>query len=164
MPNLPAHDPRPGDDERLIARLEQRPTDDLSIVELFDLSHARDRVALAKRRRLEAELAILDLFDDVRHRLGHDYGGGQRARELGRRRYELQRLGARSDFGGALAELEPVDLSAAWARVGAPRVARLERRAEGYRRRTTSTAKTVRAWELVKAELDKRVAGIGYAR
>lgn len=49
--------------------------------------------ALRDLRRASARLAVLDAYDQARAHAGHDYGGGQRTRELTRRRLELEQLG-----------------------------------------------------------------------
>lgn len=113
-------------------------------------------------RRL-LELAILDRFDDVRRDLGHDYGNGQRASELMRRRRELQHsrfavLAEWPRLDAVLQELEldgdrrGDELGAAWARVARPRLERIA--AEDFRRSTPSTQRTLEAWRELAAELE----------
>lgn len=53
---------------------------------------AQDRAELVER--LQAELAVLEVLDDLRRGAYGDFGGGQRATELARRRRELRDLGA----------------------------------------------------------------------
>lgn len=79
-------------------------------------------------RELAAELELLELYDVRRASQGHDYGCGQRAGELMRRRRELERL-------DPLGELEPPtreELDAAWHRVLLPRFERVKRDAEKW--------------------------------
>jgi hypothetical protein len=89
-----------------------------------DLLEAATARALRDRQRklhrLAAEFKILRLYDHRRELSGHDYGAGQRARELRRRRWELDAL----DANWPTIALEQHELAEAFARVGAPRLER----------------------------------------
>lgn len=86
----------------------------------------------AAYRRARAELAILDEYDSERSYRYGDYGGGQRAGELGRRRHELASLRARigDDCDECDGEPTRAELREAFVRVGLPRIRRLERKLE----------------------------------
>ena len=93
----------------------------------------------SKRRRLCAELYILETFDAAREIAGYDYGGSQRVKELVRRRRDV---GPRS-----LADVtfSTTELADAFERVGTPRLARITER-ETYRSSTRSSRATVATW------------------
>lgn len=99
-----------------------------------------------------AELALLRRFDDMRRAAGHDFGAGQRARELARLERDLDR--AAGGWRALEAELEAVtraELAAAFERIGRPRMRRLE--LEGYRRETPATVRTMRTWRELEREV-----------
>lgn len=99
-----------------------------------------------------AELVLLERFDTFRAGRGHDYGGGQRATELGRRRRELRRwdrLGHEPLSSTVAAGVVSLDeLVAAWERIARPRRKRAE-----LARATASTRRTRAAWDELEAEL-----------
>lgn len=120
-----------------------------------------------------AELAILEAFDLARHNAGHDYGNGQRANELSRRRTELALAIGNADVevdgGRALRydrhphlfdldvvdELIPAgDLERAFRRIAGPRLARIQR--GSYR--NVSRASALAAWDNVRTLVNDRVA------
>lgn len=88
-------------------------------------------------RELLAELEILTTYDAIRQSRGHDYGGGQRAAELRRRRQSVE-----PNLGEPLTVDELAD---AYDRVGRPRLERLERDAFG----TASSNRSIAAWRTV---------------
>lgn len=104
----------------------------------------------SERRQKLAELAVLEQFDILRQATGHDFGAGQRAAELARRRRELRHPGSIdvTDTLGATAE----EMAEAFERVGRPRLARIER--EDFRRHTAATGRTFAAW----TRLERRLA------
>lgn len=102
-------------------------------------------------RELIAELELLELYDRLRARLGHDYGGGQRRAEIHRRRLYLRERGVE--------RVTPADVhevAAAFERVGRPKVRRLE--VESFRKRTPATHRTATAWRELERELAERAA------
>jgi hypothetical protein len=152
----------------MTGRVDTRPAEELSLAELLDRQAARAAAEERRRLELEAELAILLAFDWRRSAAGHDYGGGQRAAELQRRQREVIRLGGTTEPGLAGMAGAGADLEAAWARVAAPRIRRLERDAAGARPAGTSGARRARrrdgalqAWARVRVELER---AIGAAR
>lgn len=138
---------------RKLDELRARSIDDLSTVELFELSTLRKFEQADKVRRLVAELVVIDTYDDHRRFAGHDYGSGQRARELARLRRDLVRAqeAARVDVNeypdDEAAEaygVTPADLHLAARRLLVPRLRRIET-AETYRRNTPSSLRTITA-------------------
>lgn len=95
------------------------------------------------RERL-AELEVLERFDTLRQLAGHDYGSGQRAAELLRRRLELRSCGI---IAGGARDAEAAELADAFERVGRPRMRRLE--LEGYRAGTPASSRTLETWRRV---------------
>lgn len=100
-------------------------------------------------KQLAAELALLREYDRIRTAARHDFGGGQRGKELGRRQRELESLVA---VGGPSAyELERdasrEDLLAAFHRIGAPRLKRAN--GETWRVNTPSSQRTIRCWKTI---------------
>lgn len=113
-----------------------------------------------------AELEVLERFDAKRQAAGHDYGAGQRASELSRRRNELVGLGLRAG-GEDDPELTPAELLAAFDRVAGPRIKRLI--AEDYRRGTPATKRTIMTWRRLSADLraadeGRSAAGLMFSR
>lgn len=118
-------------------------------------------------RELAAELEVLDLYDALRSGW-FDYGGGQRAAELSRRRRELDaaadtalhfdRDSAATSRFEYLDELDvagdPTELLAAFERVARPRMRRLER--ESYRHGTKATNRSVATWRRTLTILEER--------
>jgi hypothetical protein len=105
--------------------------------------------ATDSRRGLAAELVVLELYDDRRRLFGHDYGNGQRVRELNRRHRELEPCGM------IVPPLDAGELYAAYLRVGVPRLARARREQQRYGA-TSSNVRTIRAWErLARAFADR---------
>jgi hypothetical protein len=104
-------------------------------------------------RAKAADYRVLDRFDTLRSRAGHDYGAGQRTRELRNLRRELEGYGLRlAEEDRTLVEpLTPAELRAAFDRVSAPKIARLE--AEAYRAHTPATTRTRETWERLANEL-----------
>lgn len=92
------------------------------------------------RRELWADYVILATYDELRSTAGHDYGAGQRAAELSRRRRNLPEP--------LELELTPTELSDAFRRVAVPRIARLDR--EDFRQHTQPTLRTLKTWERVR--------------
>lgn len=123
-------------------------TSDLSLGEMLEARAERERAAERERRRLIAELELLEVYDRLRSAAGHDYGCGQRGAELIRRRRVLGGLpaGYVGPHGFELAE--------AWVRVGAPRLARAER--ERFRHRTPATLRTLSTWRAVRGMVARR--------
>jgi hypothetical protein len=104
---------------------------------------------MATTAELAAELKLLREYSYVRTTRGHDYGCGQRHAELSRRQRRLEELTAR-ELKSAYAlerDVTPDELRAAFARIAAPRIARINR--EDYRRSTPATRRTLEAWRLV---------------
>lgn len=95
-----------------------------------------------------AELYIVDLFDTLRP-AHHDYGAGQRASELIRRRREVEALGGSTYPDPSAFELD--ELVGAFDRVARPRIARLDR--ENYRAATAATRATRDGWLRVERSL-----------
>lgn len=127
-------------------------TTELTMTELLEREAEGRRRVLDGYRRAAAELSILEAFNLVRLTLGHDYGNGQRAQELGRRRNELERLrSATRSYQIPEPELEPTSeiRAAAWRRVGAPRLRRVAE-LESYRSHTPATMRTLLAWRRVE--------------
>jgi hypothetical protein len=109
-----------------------------------------------KRRRLIAELQILEWYDQLRQHAGHDFGSGQRWKELARRRREL------GDVWSFDMNSSPVELEEAFERVGRPRLRRLERDIErfvpaGYVA-NTPTARSIETWRKVERHFVRRRA------
>lgn len=132
--------------------------------ERFQRAERRQEARLAYRRA-RAELTILERFDDHRAYRYGDYGGGQRAGELSRRRHELERLATRLERYVDVAEPDPTrdELRRAFQRVGLPRYRRLVREAErqqtylGRGRRTRPTGESIKAWQRLATELELHV-------
>lgn len=119
-----------------------------TIVELLDRERARHEQAVKAVRRARAELEVLEVLDQRRAAAGHDYGSGQRGKELQRRHRELARLEADAGHPWYLSDPPELgrtaeDLEAALERIVTPRERRLER--EDFRRRTPSTRRTADA-------------------
>jgi len=112
------------------------------------LMNMSDDELVVAARRMRAEYALLAHFDKRRRAQGHDYGGGQRWKELERRLRELVRAQARLEairrHEEATAPPTHAELVEAFARIGRPRLARL--RSESYRRHTSSSRKTEKTW------------------
>lgn len=112
-----------------------------------------------RARRLAAELELLVEFHYQRERRRYDYGGGQRAKEITRRRRELaaavNRHGVSSseELIVAFRPWAAGELRAAWLSVGAPRLARAERE-PGFRQGTRSGIYTVEAWRKIEEWVD----------
>lgn len=103
---------------------------------------------------LVAELELLELFDRGRELAGHDYGAGQRAKELSRRHLELE------PFRHSVAAPSAAELLAAFERIGRPRVERIQAEAEARRRYPgrelgEGEERTLKAWN----RLEKRLKG-----
>lgn len=113
-------------------------------------------LALERRRELAAELRVLADYDRMREGW-YDFGGGQRWKELARRRRELDEL--EQQLGRSLPELElggpsrlAVDeLAAAFDRVGRPRLERARAAANTYQ--TRSSRRTLETWERLEQRL-----------
>lgn len=91
-----------------------------------------------------AEYHVLDEFDVVRSRAYGDMAGSRRRCEINRRADRLIELGVALGDDGRLPTPTRDELRAAWGRVAAPRIARLER--ETYRSNTKYTRATRQAW------------------
>lgn len=96
--------------------------------------------------QLAAELKLLRAYDRQRALAGHDFGSGQRARELSRRQRELEYLTSRSSRSAYELERDVplVALTAAFWRIGKPRLNRVQR--EHHRWNTPATKRTLAAW------------------
>lgn len=91
-----------------------------------------------------ADYVVLDRFDTLRARAGHDYGNGQRGTELRNLRLELATLVPGTE-SYAFAELvTAIECREAFDRVSRPKIARLE--GESYRRDTPATRRTRETW------------------
>jgi hypothetical protein len=103
-------------------------------------------VAPATDTALVAELEVLGAYDAMRERAGHDYGAGQRAAELIRRRRELEARGIdREEFG----PVELAELERAWRRLAVPRYRRARADSERFLPHgtmTPSTRRTLETW------------------
>jgi hypothetical protein len=141
---------------------------------------AEHALGAAKTRELAARYVILDRFDTLRRRAGHDYGVGQRTAELRRLERELESAGLRPLTltlnvceGDRDLELTALELRTAFDRVSSPRIGRIV--AEDYRSSTPATRRTLDTWtrlaeetataarlELEAAELDaEAIAALG---
>lgn len=111
-----------------------------------------------ERQMKLAELAVLEYFDSERRRAGHDYGAGQRIREIRRYRRELETMGELPiGYGLAIestSEVTTDELASAFERVARPKIARIE--AEDYRRSTPATKRTLGTWRRVGGEISRR--------
>jgi hypothetical protein len=113
----------------------------------------RERL-LGNALRLDAELSVLDLYDNERRGFGYDYGNGQRFAEVSRVRRE--RDAARREckifgYGMGLGDLDasPELCLAEFERISTQRTARYRR--EAHLTRTAQLAE--RAWQLVHEHL-----------
>lgn len=104
-----------------------------------------DRERLELAARLTAEVLVLERYDHERRYAGHDYGSGQRARELSRLRRELGQAG-RPEWPEDDAST-PAELAEAARRLLAPRLDRID--AESYRKGTPATMRTMRVLDTV---------------
>lgn len=109
--------------------------------ELEEQEHARNRERLA-------ELRMLEDYDGMRLRRGYDYGNGQRAGELSRRRRELGELELE------LASPTPLELAEAWERIGPRRLRRAERDCHSYG--TRSARLTLECWRAIERRYGRR--------
>lgn len=102
-----------------------------------------------KRQAKIAELVVLQRFNVLRSRAGHDYGSGQRVAELIRRRQELG-----VDRYDEL-EATAAEQVAAFVRVGQPRLDRAA--AQGERRgfETPTGRRTVETWRKLAAQIER---------
>jgi hypothetical protein len=96
------------------------------------------------RTTIVAEYVLLEAFNRARMLAGHDYGAGQRWKELKRRERELERIGVDHWKLEEPAAWNTPEFRAAFEAVGRPRIARIE--GEPYRRRTPATARTLQVW------------------
>ena len=103
-------------------------------------------------RELCADLYILERFDRSRELAGHDYGSGQRARELRNRRFAID---SRPTFemldNPRIYGFTDAELLEAFERVGRPKINRIE--AEGYRSHTPASRRTLRTWRRLETAL-----------
>jgi hypothetical protein len=133
-----------------------------SIAELLDIRDAQRRADVEAFRRARAELEVLYRFDELRTRLGHDYGCGQRRTELARRDHELGRLRRAVALAGVdtddLADTTKAELEEAYRRLLAPRARRAARdRARFIGGRGVGPDRVIKAAELVAVELELHV-------
>jgi hypothetical protein len=105
-------------------------------------------------RRLRAELELLELYNAFRESAGHDYGNGQRHKELSRRRRELESLYASMDPIAIreLGEATGRELLAAWQAIGQPRLTRARNQPRGV-----GTPRTIRTLERVERNMRIRL-------
>lgn len=111
---------------------------------------------LDEKREKAAEAVVLDRFDTLRSSAGHDYGAGQRAKELRNVKRELSSTPATTvdyivekELG---LELSAGELLAAFRRLAGPRRRRIIER-ESYRRSTPATQRTLRTWDRLENTL-----------
>lgn len=138
-----------------IDELEKQRTftlDDQEREMIRELSGLRAELKSLARREEWAELVILEKFDELRERAGHDYGSGQRFAEISRRRRELDLDGSVLHHGEIVCSA--AELADAFDRVGRPRLARAED--PGARRgfETPTSKRTVATWRT----LERRIA------
>lgn len=134
-------------------------TDSRSITELLDEFDANKAETAATRRRLELELAVLTVLDENRREVGHDYGAGQRAGELIRRRAAVKALDGNQwpDVEVLDSDVTAEELLEALRAIVEPREARLGR--EGYRAHTPATRRTAKALAMTREHV-VTVAGV----
>lgn len=95
--------------------------------------------------QLAAELVLLRTYDHRRRTFGHDFGCGQRAKELIERQRELElQAGGRLAAARLQRDVRLNDLLAAYARIGRPRLYRAEANSEQYG--TKAAHRTRRCW------------------
>lgn len=109
----------------------------------------------SERRRLVAELAVLDRYDLHRRTAGHDYGAGQRVAELRRRGRVLRdRYGMQGSLSSheLAAQVTGAELLAAFERVGRPRWERVQADEARFfpRGETPASTRTRRVWARVE--------------
>ena len=106
-----------------------------SALEADVASHSAWHSRRQAEREVAADYVVLDDFDSRRRRAGHDYGNGQRVREL--RRLARQIAGEHGFVAPTIADLEltGAELVRAFERVGRPKVRRIEARTTAARRR-----------------------------
>lgn len=106
----------------------------------------------SERRQKLDDLELLERFDAMRSRLGHDYGSGQRGAELMRLRRRLE-VDA-PIHGESRRSVEIQEVAAAFERVGRPRLERarrdVERRGGSH---TPTSRRTVETWERLETRL-----------
>lgn len=134
-------------------RVETRELEEPEVVEVGPAPAAATATDTA---RLEAELVVLDEFDEARYQAGHDYGNGQRKSELMRRRREVRRLGGREY--PTRDDVDVDELNMATERLLRPRLKRVQR--EDFRRQTPSTTRTRQVLERMLADLERRLEAI----
>jgi hypothetical protein len=122
--------------------------------DLITQSDDRRERLLGTALRLDAELSVLDLYDNERRALGYDYGNGQRFAEISRIRRE--RDAARREckifgYGLGLGDLDasPELTLVVFEEISMQRTARYRR--EPHVTRTAQLAH--HAWQLVHAHL-----------
>ena len=124
-------------------------TADPTLTELL-ADHDAHKARLVERAQLaNAELQVLSLYDSERHYLGHDYGNGQRARELGRVRREHERALENVRVYRLEAHATAEQLTDAYRRLA---VERTRRQARGSAT-PENALRAVTAWRAVAAEL-----------
>ena len=112
-----------------------------------------------KRRSKLAELALLERYDQRREVAGHDYGSGQRGSELMRRARELHPAGRfEPELHEELASVTPAELLAAFERVAAKRLRRVETDANEWGW-TPTAQRTARTWRELRLSLERAAAG-----
>lgn len=118
-----------------------------------NLAKANDLEARVDIRARAAELLVLDRFDTLRSKAGHDYGAGQRARELRALRRELEGYGLRlaEEDRTVVEPLTAGELLASFRRIASVKRDRIRR--EDYRRSTPATQRTLRTWDRLENEL-----------
>lgn len=126
-------------------------------LEILERHRAEDANRAELVARLTAEVIVLEQYDRERRRAGHDYGNGQRARELTRYRRELRRNGAEEWPEDHAAT--PAELVEAARRLIPPRLARID--AESYRKGTPATMRTMRVLDEVLDDFEREAEAAG---
>ena len=101
-------------------------------------------------RKLDAELRVLDLYDYARGALGHDYGNGQRFRELVR----VRRQAESAARVAAIYSDEPLSASRAQLLEAMRRISSAKLRRFSGNRSRDAFDRAAQAWRAVAVELE----------